>query len=720
MNTALINKLLEKAKAEREEENFDRAFEFSKKALVFGQKQELFEEVNEILIEIGLTLKEQSISKNEVQYLDKAVRYFEEVFEKKYLSTKEEVTLLFEIGNSYLDFKKKNLAEKYLEQALNHAQNLPTENIQILLKLAELATINREAEKVIHFLLEAEKVIQSYDIEADLKIQVFQKIADYYVSQASYTPIPKYAQKVLSLAKAQNNGEYKAKALNTAAIPHAVRGEYKEAFEYMKMALETAESLQLNKIIASTLVNIGNIFSALYSYEEAIKSYNRVLDNYKEELHPVSVGITYFNLASSYKGFDDLDNSEVYFRKALEIGKKHQHKLLISRVYFELVQIYIRRDDLETAIAYSFEAEKVYPKEGNRPSLETYLSNQCELSFLRQEYKKALEYGEEAILNCTKQNNLKTLKRTYKAMANTYKALGDFEQAFHYLELFNETSEEFMLQMRQRRTIDLEIQYALKDKESEIEKLQQELELDKVKIQFQGELETQNKKLKMSNEALRQFTYAISHDLKEPLRMISSFSNLWYRRHRKEADEIDKEYFGYIRNGAVRMTNMLQGLLDFATIGENAKPTETVDVNQMIADIRTVLYVKIQENEAVFDVGQLPIVNTHKILLFQLLQNLVSNAIKFKKPEVFPIIKIQCKTEEERYIISITDNGIGIPEKHLETIFKIFKRLHTKEEYEGTGIGLSLCQKIIHHLGGELWLTSKVGEGSTFSFSLPR
>ena len=720
MKEALINKLLEKSKAERQVENFDRAFEFSEKALVFGQKQELFEEINKVLIEIGLTYKEKSIVNDDVQFLNEAVKYFEQAFERELLTPKNKVKLILEVGDLYLHFKKYNLTKKFYQQALCQAGNLPTERVQILLNLSDLASTNREFENILSFLKDAEVVIETAEISTDLQIQVFQKLADYYVSQASYSQIPKYAKLVLSLAKAQNNGQYKAKALNTAAIPHAVRGEYKEAFEYMKAALEIAERLRLNKIIASTLVNIGNIFSALYSYEEAIKNYNRVLDNYKKELHPVSVGITYFNLASSYKGMDNLEDSETYLRKALKIGQKLQHKLLISRVYFELVQIYILKEDLETAIAYSFEGEKVYPTEGNRPSIETYMANQCELSFLRQEYEKALEYGNEAIFHCIQQNNLKTLKRTYKAMANTYKTLGDFEQAFCYLERFNETSEEFMLQMRERRTIDLEIQYALKDKENEIEQLHQEIELDKVKLQYQEEIKTQNDKLKMSNEALRQFTYAISHDLREPLRMISSFSSLWYRRHRKEADKIDEEYFGYIKNGAVRMTNMLQGLLDFAMIGENANPVEAVDMNRMVADIRTMLYVKIQENEAVFDISQLPTVNTHKVLLLQLLQNFISNAIKFKKPEIPPIVKVNCKTEEKRHVISVSDNGIGIPEKHLETIFKIFKRLHTNEEYEGTGIGLSLCQKIIHHLGGELWVTSKEGVGSTFYFSLSR
>ncbi|NJN78360.1 MAG: hypothetical protein HC803_08570 [Saprospiraceae bacterium] len=223
------------------------------------------------------------------------------------------------------------------------------------------------------------------------------------------------------------------------------------------------------------------------------------------------------------------------------------------------------------------------------------------------------------------------------------------------------------------------------------------MEIDKLKLSYQAEIEIQNEKLKMSNQELRQFTYAISHDLKEPLRMISSFSNLWYRKNKKTNDATDEEYFYYVRDGAARMTTMLQGLLDYATIGNNAREPEMVDLNKMVADIQTILYVRISENQAVFNLSELPLIHTHRVLLFQLMQNLISNAIKFKRPNISPIINITSKETKNSYIISVQDNGIGIAEQHLETVFNIFKRLHTKEEYEGTGIGLSLCEKIIHH-----------------------
>ncbi|NJN78359.1 MAG: tetratricopeptide repeat protein [Saprospiraceae bacterium] len=174
----------------------------------------------------------------------------------------------------------------------------------------------------------------------------------------------------------------------------------------------------------------------MYNYEESIRSYNRVLKSYKSELAEISIGITYFNLGSSYLALEDFDTAEIQLKSALEIGNKLKHKLLISRVYFELVKIYIEKGDLEAAIAYSFEAEKSYPKTGVKPSYETYLANLCMLNMMREEYDKAIKYGEEAIEYCIKIKNLKTLKRTYKTLAEVYKTLNNFEKAYDYWRNF--------------------------------------------------------------------------------------------------------------------------------------------------------------------------------------------------------------------------------------------------------------------------------------------
>jgi|GEM_PF-2499626 signal transduction histidine kinase/Tfp pilus assembly protein PilF len=720
MDKAKIATLLVNAKAKQYLNQNQAAFEVSEEALALVGQEYFDSEALRRLIMMSNLLKGESVSNILVMTFRQVIRSLKVEVENDDSETIALIESLIDIGTSYFETKDYQNSEIIYESAFLLTSNLFIEKVKIHLKLSNLHHTNRLFDKVIEHLKLAEAIILKTEIPKYLELECFQNICDYYLRQGNYKEIAEYGGISVLLARELGNGEYEAKALNTCAIPHAVRGEYKEAFEYMKAALEKAELLDLRKIVASTLVNIGNIFAALYNYEESIRNYKRVLDNYKLELEEISIGITYFNLGCSYEELGDFDAAEKYLKSALEIGRSGEYKLLISRVYFELVKIYIGKGDLETASVYSFEAEKSYQKNGSKPSYETYLANLAMLSQLRKEYDKAIEYGEEAIFYCIRTKNLKTLKRTYKTLADVYKILGKFEDAYYNLEEFSKTSEAFMLEIRERRTMDLEIRYALKDKENEIERLKQEREIDKLKLTYQSEIELQNEKLKMSNQELRQFTYAISHDLKEPLRMISSFSNLWYRKNKKTNDKVDEEYFHFVRDGALRMTTMLQGLLDYATIGKNARKPKMVDLNKIVADIRTILYVSIDENDVIFNVNSLPNVHTHQVLLFQLMQNLISNAIKFKKTDIAPIVNITSTETEKYFIISIQDNGIGIAAQYLKTIFHIFKRLHTKKEYDGTGIGLSLCEKIAHHLGGRISVESKIEEGSTFSFTLPK
>jgi signal transduction histidine kinase len=721
MNQVLIKKLLAEARAKPYLNQNQVAFELSERALsLLDQEGDLDDEACNILIIVSNFLKDEKITEEVIDIFRKIIQLLDFDGILNSFGKIQLIDLLKKVGEIYLIQEKYNHAEKSYQVILTVAADYPIEQVKIYLKLSDINTASRSYDRVIEVLKLAEAVISSHEIPEIVQIQCFQNFSDYYVQQGNYSDIFKYASKVVELAKSLGNGEYEARALNICAIPYAVRGEYKKAFEYMNTALEKAESLGLRKIIASTLVNIGNVFSALHNYEESIYNYKKVLDYYKGELIDISVGITYFNLGSSYLALNDLESSEENLKAALVIGEKLEHKLLISRIYFELVKIYIERDDLETAITYSFEAEKVYPKTGNPSAYETYLANRCMLNLLRKKYHKAIKHGEEAVSYCIKAKNIKTLKRTYKAISEAYKAIGDYKKAFEYLALFSETSEEFILQIRERRMMNLEIQYSLKDKEKEIELLKKEMLIAKLKLSYQSEIESQNDKLKMSNQELRQFTYAISHDLKEPLRMISSFSNLWYRKNKDTNDETDEEYFYFIRDGAERMTNMLQGLLDYAIVGKKARKPETIDMNEMVTDIQTILYVQIQENQPTFEIENLPTVYTHEVLLFQLMQNLISNAIKFKRAKTYSVIRITSKEDAKYYTIGIHDNGIGIAVGNIENIFKIFKRLHTKEEYEGTGIGLSLCEKIVYYLGGKIWMNSTLDEGSSFYFSLPK
>ena len=238
-------------------------------------------------------------------------------------------------------------------------------------------------------------------------------------------------------------------------------------------------------------------------------------------------------------------------------------------------------------------------------------------------------------------------------------------------------------------------------------------------------LNQQNRKLEQiqteleeSNERLEQFAYAASHDLQEPLRMISSYLQLIEDRYANELDEDCQEFIEYAVDGSERMTEMIDGLLEYSRVETQGNPFEPVDLNQVVKDVRKNLEMRFAETEATVEVEQLPRVEGDPSQLQQLFQNLLSNAIEYSGEEP-PRIRVSAERDGDEWIVSVQDEGIGIDLDDQERIFEVFQRLHSHEECSGTGIGLALCKRIVERHDGEIWVESEPGEGSTFSFTLP-
>jgi light-regulated signal transduction histidine kinase (bacteriophytochrome) len=224
--------------------------------------------------------------------------------------------------------------------------------------------------------------------------------------------------------------------------------------------------------------------------------------------------------------------------------------------------------------------------------------------------------------------------------------------------------------------------------------------------------------LRRSNEELEQFAYVSSHDLQEPLRMISSYLQLLQRRYEGNLDEKADKYIHFAVDGAFRMQNLINDLLDFSRVTTKASEPEPTDcelvLNQVLANLETF----IEENEATVSHCSLPEVMADSTQLVQVFQNLIINGIKFHSEEA-PKIQISAEKKAREWLFSVQDNGIGIDPHYSEKIFEVFKRLHRKEDYPGTGIGLAICKKIIERHGGNIWVESELGKGSTFYFTLP-
>jgi PAS domain S-box-containing protein len=223
--------------------------------------------------------------------------------------------------------------------------------------------------------------------------------------------------------------------------------------------------------------------------------------------------------------------------------------------------------------------------------------------------------------------------------------------------------------------------------------------------------------LARSNKDLEQFAYVASHDLQEPLRMVSSYTQLLARRYEGKLDATADKYIAYAVDGANRMQRLIEDLLAYSRVGTRARGFAAVDVAAVIEQALANLKAAIEKSGAVVTHGPLPVVVHDKLLLVQLFQNLIGNAIKFHVEA--PRIHVSAEQKGDEWVLAVRDNGIGIDPQYAERIFTIFQRLHTNEEYAGTGIGLAICKKIVERRGGRIWVESQPGRGSTFYFTVP-
>ena len=302
-----------------------------------------------------------------------------------------------------------------------------------------------------------------------------------------------------------------------------------------------------------------------------------------------------------------------------------------------------------------------------------------------------------------RQWNIPTLKELLEKILPRSSIIKDFEINHNFLDIGEKT-----LLLNARRM-------DVKDREPMI--LISIYDITERKI-AEEKIKTNSEELAKSNADLKQFAYAASHDLREPLRMITTFLQLLELRYKDQLDKDANEFISFAVDGAKRLDAMILDLLEYSRVAQYEIKITDVNLEEIINRSIANISVLIEENEAQITYDSLPTIQSDKNLMIRLFQNLIENSIKYNK-KIYPKIHISAKKEPNQYIINIEDNGIGIDPQHLEQIFTIFKRLHTHEEYEGTGIGLALAQRIVHQHGGEIWAESEPGKGSTFHFTIP-
>jgi signal transduction histidine kinase len=262
----------------------------------------------------------------------------------------------------------------------------------------------------------------------------------------------------------------------------------------------------------------------------------------------------------------------------------------------------------------------------------------------------------------------------------------------------------------------------LSEQKAILEQQKEELERQKQEMARQAEeLSKFEEKLLASNLELENFAYAASHDLKEPLRMIGMYTQLLKRRLRGKLDDNTEEFMFYITDGVSRMQRLLDDLLAYSRLNkQDHGDIKDVDLNDTVFIVVHNLTMAMKETSAAVLLNNLPALKASNTEMTQLFQNLIANSIKFRKKEENPIIQIMHSESQSQHTFMVIDNGIGIKKEYQERVFNLFERLHSRSEYEGSGIGLATCKKIINKLGGRIWATSTENVGTTFHFTIPK
>jgi signal transduction histidine kinase len=602
--------------------------------------------------------------------------------------------------------------------------------------------------------------------EAAKQLEDLEKIAEclFYLGysndrQNNYQDALLYYADLIEMDDGYFKSPYKRKAYSQMSSIHQSIGDYKAAFEHQMQALSIydIENDTLGKVNAH--YNIGNIFYYQSQYHKALEHYQKsksFADNLKNER------ATYACLAALGPVHEKLGNyhkSMEYNERSLILAEELNYKTGIAYAKGNIATNYKKQGKMDLAEQAIKESLALKNEVNDRVGT---IGSSIDLSNLYLEWNKpklALPYLEQALATSIKVDAKGRQPEIYNTLAAVYDKMNDPVKALFYTKkyitlkdsLISEKTLEEMGQSKQRYQIrEQEHEIALLKKNNEIRKQQfyifaiafvaflMFLWWYKSKLDYQNkvnrllgeknslladkneEIHIKNKQLENSNEDLAQFAYVASHDLKEPLRMINSYTNLLSRRYNDLFDESGKEFMFYVVDAVKRMETLLDDLLDFSRAGTQPAPTKFISLKDVLVIVEANLRHRLQTLNATLIIKDehLPKVKAHRTILIQLLQNLVSNGVKFKG-ERDPQVIIDCKREENQYVLSVADNGIGISKENLVKVFEMFRRLHTRDEYEGTGIGLATCKRIVTTWGGDIWVKTTENVGSTFFFSFP-
>jgi len=514
-------------------------------------------------------------------------------------------------------------------------------------------------------------------------------LGELFFAQNNFKKALKYFEKSLLAFNRVENPRGKLKTLNALGQTHGKLGDFTKNLAFSSDALLIAHAINDKLELAKININIGFAYQNLERPVDAIGYYNAALE-YGEitDDYPI-VASTASELGNIYHQLCDEIEAELNFEQSLEFIDKIESKELKKNIYTNVFQFHEEygRDSLGYLYLKKIAQikDELYSEEQTR---------QLVMNQIRYESEKREEEVKQ--LRARELENSLTIKNQ---KLQNYTLIGLMLLAI---------------------VLTVILYNALRRKRANNQRLEEEVKKRTVELEASNEeLKYFNTELERSNNELERFAYIASHDLKSPLRNVISFLSLIKRKLRKHDDSDLEEYLTFASNNAHQMHNLIQDVLEFSRFDRSETSETEVDLNESLMMVMQNLQESMTERNAVVFAQSLPTIQSNSVRIMQLLQNLVSNGIKYNQNPK-PRVIVGHRMDKLNHVFSVIDNGIGIDKEYHAQIFEMFKRLHTREEYQGTGIGLALCKKIVDNLGGEIWLESEEGKGTSFFFSIPK
>lgn len=556
--------------------------------------------------------------------------------------------------------------------------------------------------------------------------------------------------------------------LARSLIPDLYRkvGLYEQSHQKHISLLAYRDSIQDSIGVAKSYYELGTLFHDQNNYVQAIDYYEKSVSLCQALKDSLNIVNSYSALGTNHRENNDLERALEYNQAALDlipaIDQKTLKKKKRLQPYAEMNMgsLLLAMKEYDRAKEHLDNSIKMFKEIDYAPGLASAYLDYGNLLEELGTQQEAIDVFKEGLAIAEGMNATNREAEFHHALAIGYQRIDRIKDAYPHLSQYATLKDRIVNQEQQKRMDQAQFKYELEKQGREIGLLNQELELlqrkeaiDRRFRQFyiasfglvalllalfiywyrlqrahNTVLEEKNEKINQQNDMLqhlnaelKQFAYIASHDMREPLRSIGAFSSLLQRRQGDKLDDSGKEYLGFIREAVDRMSALLTDLLDYSKINSQQE-TEWIDMKGIIQTVKSNLNHQLMttEGEIVVERRGIPYLDAVPTQMMQLFQNLISNSLKFRKPDVKPVVQVAGYAQDGGQVITIKDNGIGIDPKYKEKVFGMFSRLNNKEKFEGTGIGLATCKKIVQQHGGKIWVESEEGKGSTFFIWMPK